>query len=183
VIDGDLARLRSLLDTLPAAGLPRRVLNVGCGAFPCAQMLHDARPGWALFGLDVDGTALRRALRAEVMPHLVQADAAHLPDMLRTQFGLILVRHPDLHQSPASWDRILPVLPGMLAPGGALLVTLYNPEEAARLRAVMPAPRVPDPATLAPVDLAGHDRLAFVFEAAKITPLVDSRQMGTAWTG
>jgi SAM-dependent methyltransferase len=158
-----LARLRSILAQLPLADLPPRLLNVGCGVFPSARLVRDVLPAWALYGLDLDGTALRRARRDTPSLRLVQADAKDLPGLLRARFGLVVVRHPDVHRRPA-WCRIVPRLPALLAPGGLLLITLYAPEEVDTVRALnLPPARLLDESALAPSALAGHDRYALVF--------------------
>lgn len=159
-----MARLRSVLDQLPAQGVPPRVLSVGCGAYPSARTLHGARPGWALWGLDRDGIALRAARGGMPGLRLVQADAIHLPGLLRAQFGLVLVRHPDLHRNRAAWGRIIPALGALVAPGGALVITLYTAEEVDILRGlVLPAPLPLDESALAPVPLGGQDRYAHAY--------------------
>lgn len=160
-----LARLRSILTQLPLAGLPPRLLSVGCGAYPSAHLLWDLLPGWALYGLDLDGAAQRRARRDAPFLRLVQADANVLTGLLRTRFGLVLVRHPDVYRRP-TWCRIIPRLPGLLAPGGTLLITLYTPEEVEAVLALdLPPACLPDESMLAAPDLAGRDRYALVFRS------------------
>ena len=159
---GDLARLRSVLDWLPVAPLPPRALNVGCGTFACARTLHDARPAWRLVGVDIDGDALRQARHHAPWLELIQADARRLPLPREMAFGLILVRHPDLFRQPAAWSAIIPALPARLAPGGALLITVYTTDEA---RLVLGLPLIPAPIVLnnhglPPADLVGRDRVA-----------------------
>jgi trans-aconitate methyltransferase len=158
-----LARLRSVLAQLPLAGLPPYLLDVGCGRYPSARLLRDVLPAWALYGLDLDREALRRARRDAPFLRLVQADANTLPGLLRARFGLVLVRHPDLYRQ-AAWCRIIPRLPALLVPGGCLLVTLYAPEEveALRLLDLPPACWLDEPA-LAPPDLVGQDRYVLMF--------------------
>lgn len=160
-----LARLRSILAQLPLAGLPLRLLNVGCGAYPSARLLQDALPAWALYGLDLDGNDLRRARRHAPAMRLVQADAVDLPGLLRAQFGLVLVRHPDVHLR-AAWCQIIPRLPALLAPEGFLLITLYAAEEVETVRTLdLPHTCPLDESALAPPDLAGRDRHALVFRS------------------
>ncbi len=152
------ARLSSALARLPLDDLPPRVLDVGCGAYPAAQTLCTALPGWTLYGTDIDGDALRRARRPDL--HLFQADARDLP--LRALFGVVMVRHPDLYRSFSTWAHIMPSLPAYLAPGGVLLITLYAPEEVELVRALSLPPSYPLNA-LAPADLAGHDRYVLAY--------------------
>jgi len=161
-----LARLRSILAQLPLAGLTPRLLNVGCGMYPSVHLLWDMLPGWALYGLDLDGEALRHARRDAPFLRLVRADANALPGMLRARFGLVLVRHPDVHRR-ATWCRIIPCLTGLLVPGGYLLITLYAPEEVETVLALDLPPACPlDESALAAPDLAGRDRHALVFRSS-----------------
>ncbi len=160
------SRLRSILEQLPMAALPPRLLNVGCGEWEEAATLRQMLPGWTFYGIDLDSAALRRALQSDPRLRLVQGDAIHIPGLLRASFGLILVRHPDLFRRTA-WRRILPALPHQLAPGGYLLITLYAPEEAEHIRAVPLPPLTPlDGRALAAPDLAGHDRFPLLYGAA-----------------
>jgi SAM-dependent methyltransferase len=160
-----LARLRSILAQLPLADLPPRLINVGCGVYQSARPVRDALSTWALYGLDLDGDALRRARRDTPSLRLVQANAKDLPGLLQARFGLVLVRHPDVHRR-AAWCRIIPRLPALLAPGGFLLITLYAPEEVDAVRALDLPPACPlDESALAPPDLAGRDRYGLVFRS------------------
>ncbi len=163
------ARLRSVLRLLPAERLPPRLLNVGCGPFPAARTLHGARADWTLWGLDRDGHALRIARRAhsDLPLVLVRADARTLPGLLRGTFGLVIIRHPDLHRRRA-WQAILPRLGELVAPGGALLVTLYAAAEADLLPTrTLPSLLPLDEAALAPVALDGWDRYVFAYNVIK----------------
>jgi SAM-dependent methyltransferase len=152
------ARLQSALAQLPLDDLPPRVLNVGCGEYPSAHILAEALPGWTLYGVDIDGDALRRADRPDL--HLIQADARCLP--LRVSFGLVLVRHPDLYRSYTAWAQIMPSLVAHLAPDGLLLITLYAPEEVELIRALS-LPPVYALDGLAFADVAGHDRYVLAY--------------------
>jgi trans-aconitate methyltransferase len=138
------------------------LLDVGCGEYPSAETLRDRLPEWALYGIDLDRDALRRARTHFPDLRLVQADARHLPALLHTTFGLILVRHPDLFRRRAAWSRIIPTLPDLIAPGGALLITLYAPEEVELIRALR-LPPVYALNGLASADFAGHDRYVLAF--------------------
>jgi SAM-dependent methyltransferase len=158
------ARLRSILAQLPLRGLPARALDVGCGAFPSAEALRETLPGWTIYGLDRDGEALRRARQEAPFLRLIRADARDLPGLLRATFGLIVVRHPDLFRYRAAWSQIIAALPGLLAPGGALLIALHAPEEVEIVRALDLPPALPlDDFALPPADLAGHDRFALAY--------------------
>jgi hypothetical protein len=154
-----LDRLQSLVIQLPLAELPPRLLEVGCGDDPVSV------PGWTCYGLDLDGAALRRARH----PRLIQADARHLPELLHTHFGMILIRHPDLFRHRAAWGDVIPRLPALLVPGGLLLITVYAPEEVEIVWALDLPPIYPlDPGSLVPCDLAGHDRFALATRTATI---------------
>jgi SAM-dependent methyltransferase len=158
-----LARLHSLLRQLPLAS-GSRVLSVGCGIFPSSLTIRTTLPGWTLYGLDLDGEALRRAHQRDPGLHLIQADASHLPGLLHTRFDLILARHPDIFRHERAWKRILCALPDMLVPGGSLLITLYAPEEANLVRTLpLPQPYPLDPEKLSSVDLAGRDRFPLAY--------------------
>lgn len=160
---GNLTRLRSVVSALSTANLPPRLLSVGCGVYPCAATLHGARPGWTLWGIDRDGAALREARRRDPLLRLVQADVRTLPGLLVGGFGLVLVRHPDLFRS-AGWAVVLPGLRGLVAPGGALVITLYALDEAEMVRrlGLVGSDPAGDEAAFAPVDMAGHDRYVVV---------------------
>jgi SAM-dependent methyltransferase len=171
-----LPRLRSVIDRLPIARLPPRLLNVGCGAFPSAGVLRAALPGWTMTGVDLDRQALRTAAirrtaarqrsDADQPPgrlHLVQADAAALPLQRSARFGLVLVRHPDVFRRRA-WAEIIPRLPERLVPGGLLVIMVYAPEEVRLIRALPLSRDFPlDEDDLSPPDLAGRDRFVLVF--------------------
>jgi hypothetical protein len=165
-----LPRLRAVLTHLPLNGVPPRLLDAGCGDFPSMHTLRAALPGWMIMGLDRDGLALRRAHRAlQANPdpalHLIQADVRALPVAYRASFGLIMIRHPDLFRNRAVWEQTIPALPGLLAPGGVLLITLYAPEEAEAVSAFkLPVPLTGfDNGLLPRVDLAGQDRFVKVY--------------------
>src|SRR5512133_1505956 len=65
-----LARLHSLLRQLPLAS-GKNVLSVGCGVFPASLTIRTTLPGWTLYGLDLDGDALRRARQRDPGLHLI----------------------------------------------------------------------------------------------------------------
>ncbi len=153
------SRLRSVLTQFPTEGLPPRVLNVGCGDYPAAAALRQAREGWTLYGLDRDEAALRRARQSDPALRLVCADARDAPRIFRARFGLVLVRHPDIFRDKAMWAVALPRLLALLAAGGVLLITCYTAEESALLAALeLPPALALDEDALAPPNLAGHDR-------------------------
>ena len=160
------SRLRSALAQFPIADLPPRALNVGCGEFPAAAVLRQARPGWTLYGLDRDEVALHRAHRDDPALRLVCADARDTPYILRARFGLVLVRHPDIFRDRAVWAVALPRLITLLAAGGTLLITCYTAEESALIAALdLPPALALDEDALAPPNLAGHDRYIHAYSA------------------
>ena len=166
VLPDELCRLQSVLLQLPGDSSCPSVLDVGCGLFCSKMTIRSARPDWTLFGLDIDGPALRQARCRAPWLRLVQADAACLPRLLQTRFGLILVRHPDLFRHRATWTRIITRLPALLAPGGFLLLTLYALEEVELVRAFdLPPAYLLDEPALSPVSLAGFDRCPLAYRA------------------
>ena len=168
-------RLASILGHLPPITRPR-ALNVGCGTYPSAHTLRRKHPAWALYGLDPDPVALRVARQSDAALRLIHADALHLPGLLRTRFGLILVRHPDLFRSREVWRTIMGRLPALLAPDGVLLVTVYAPAEVDLLHTFrLPAPLPLRDQHLAPVNLAGQDRYAFAWPARSFPSAINAR--------
>ncbi len=162
------SRLRSVLSQFPAAGLPPCVLNVGCGDFPAATALRQARPGWMLYGLDRDEAALHRAQQADPALRLVCADARDAPSIFHMHFGLVLVRHPDIFRDRAMWAVALPRLITLLATGGVLLITCYTAEESALISALdLPPVLSLDESALAQPNLAGHDRYLHAYPAPR----------------
>lgn len=169
MISGPSPRLSSILACLPLPGSAPSALEVGCGAFPAARGLAGVLPGWAFYGIDCDGAALRYARCDAPLLCLVQADARGLPGLFHACFGLILVRHPDVFHASAAWCAILPALPGLLAPGGVLLITLYAPEEVELITSFgLPPFHRLDESLLVPADLSGRDRFALIYRDVTI---------------
>lgn len=159
-----LDRLRSVFDQLPLDGLPRRLLNVGCGDYPSLPIVTDTLPAWTSLGLDLDLPALRRAARRLPRPPVVQADAARLPFARNASFGLIMVRHPDVFRRRTAWSRLLPTLAGRLAPNGLLVITVFTGGEVALIRRLPLPPHLAlNETALASPDVAGHDRFVLAF--------------------
>ncbi|MBN1681237.1 MAG: class I SAM-dependent methyltransferase [Anaerolineae bacterium] len=157
-------RLVSILAQISLPAAPRTVLNIGCGVFPASRALDAVLPGWTCTGIDLDFYALRRARQAAPGLHPVCADATYLPGLFHTRFALILIRHPDVFQHRKTWSRVIPILPNIIAPGGAALITLYTPEEVSLVYTMAPNTIQPvDEQCLARVTLTGHDRYPLIY--------------------
>jgi SAM-dependent methyltransferase len=173
----DPARLRSILKQVPQ---PKRVLELGCG--DCCEVPLVSNPGAFYIGLDLDHGALRRAggiLQANLYPsdnhneaisqcrfHLIQADIVYLP--FRTQFDLILVRHPDVDRHRGDWELIFTGIAHLLTESGTLILTTYSVPELELISTwlaetgsiCMPL----DTGQLAEPDLVGRDRFVSVHQ-------------------
>lgn len=112
---------------------PRRVLSVGCGTCEEGEALVQALGGpqaLQLVGVDLDETAIEEARRRLPIGTFLCADAARLPTRWRGSFDLVLVRRPDLLAQPQRWREVLAALPGLLGPGGQLILTFAGHAEA-----------------------------------------------------
>lgn len=110
------ALVRQVTETLPAGF---RVLEVGCGTGNVLQVIEQACPRGLVVGMDLYAEGLRFA-RRRTSCLLVQGDIHKLP--FRSPFDVIgafdVLEHlPDDH-------RVLRDLRAILAPGGALLLTV-----------------------------------------------------------
>ena len=126
----------ALIEYAPAAtvgplGRPR-ALDVGCGEGADAIWL--ASQGWQVVAVDWAGVALDRAraaaLDAGVDVGFVESDVTD-PDLLEdlTADGLFdLVTVAYLHPEPEDRAPVYSALPGLVAPGGHLLVIAHDPE-------------------------------------------------------
>ena len=165
----ELARLAAALAAL-TAGMPppRRILDVGCGAFASAAMLDTLFPGALVCGLDRDWGALQFAPTRRV----ILADGARLPFAPTPGFDLILVRHPDVDRRWEGWQRVGAALGACLAAEGRIVVSCYSPHEADALRVVLLRVGLEllplDQKILPPANLAGQDRV--VLGLARATP-------------
>jgi SAM-dependent methyltransferase len=95
-----------------------RVLEVGCGTGSALRALERACPGGSVLGMDLFGEGLRHARRRG--GRLVQADLHHPPFAARFD----LVGLFDVVEHLADDVRVLRDLAELLAPGGALLLTV-----------------------------------------------------------
>jgi 2-polyprenyl-3-methyl-5-hydroxy-6-metoxy-1,4-benzoquinol methylase len=115
---------------IPAPGA--RALDVGCGEG--ADALWLAGQGWQVTAVDWAGVALERvrsrAAQAGLAMAVVQGDAtdpAFLASLSPTgRFDLITLGY--LHPEPEDRSRTYAHLPGLLEPGGHLLVVTHDPE-------------------------------------------------------
>ncbi len=129
-----LERFAALLRLLPADAV-RSVLEPGCGVFESAPFLRAAFPYALLIGVDRDRYAIGAHARQSAAI-LIEADIRALP--FRAAFDLIVIRHPDVHRSRASWEALIRSLSRWIASGGYVLVTTFTLEEHERVRAWLP---------------------------------------------
>ncbi len=114
----------------PAPG--STALDLGCGEGADALWLADQ--GWTVTGVDWAGAALKsaraQAARAGSSARFVEgdvADAAWLATLTPSgMFDLVTVAF--LHPEPEDRGRMFGHLPGLVAPGGHLLVVSHDPE-------------------------------------------------------
>jgi hypothetical protein len=184
----DSARLRSILRQVPQ---PQQVLELGCG--DCCEVPLVSIPGAFYIGLDLDHGALRRAgrtLQANLYPsgnhnvaisqckfHLIQADIVYLP--FRTQFDLILVRHPDVDRHRGDWELIVTGMAHLLTTPGTMIVTTYSVSELELISTWLAETgliRMPlDTGQLAAPDLVGRDGFVIVYQKLQCdVPQADS---------
>lgn len=112
---------------------PLRVLSVGCGTCPEAELLASALGGpeaLELMGIDLDEVAVQEARRRLPWAAFVCADAATPPVHWHRAFDLVLVRRPDLLAQPQRWQLVLRVLPALLTPEGRVALTCLGEGEA-----------------------------------------------------
>lgn len=142
-------RLLGLIKQLPIdAHTTPRLLNIGCGAFVEAPALEQMLPHWTIIGLDIVPLKQKPVVQ-------IQADGLRLP--FNCEFGLILIRHPDVAKYPERWKAIFENLSPYL--NGALLITTYTIDEADFVRRRVKLPRLMlYESKLSPVNLAGQDK-------------------------
>ena len=145
------SRFAALLDQLTLPEIPRRTLSIGCGAFTEYALLHQRWRGWLHLGIDWDREALRTAPQETV----IVADAQQLP--FACDFGLILIRHPDVIKCPHNWTAIIQQAPRFLAHEGVLLITTYSLQEWDFVQRIIKLQTI-DTANLPPIDLVGRDK-------------------------
>lgn len=120
----------------PAAGPARTALDVGCGEG--ADALWLAAQGWDVVGVDWAGVALDRARQAAAESGLevrfVEGDAtdgAFLSALSPAgTFDLVTVGF--MHPEPEDRAEVFAHLPGLVAPGGHLVVLTHDPEHGTR---------------------------------------------------
>ena len=108
--------LAAVLERLPAT---TSILEVGCGTGNVLRVLESVSQGRPLIGMDLFLEGLQFA-RTRVSCPLVQAGISRPP--FSTQFGLIGLF--DVLEHLPNDDRVLRDLRAMLAPGGALVLTV-----------------------------------------------------------
>ncbi|MHB8627946.1 MAG: class I SAM-dependent methyltransferase [Aggregatilineales bacterium] len=159
----NLTRFAGVLRLLPAPAVPL-VLDLGCGTARCALAIQERWPGVGIVGLDRDRAALKH--RPNVVAP-VQADLCAMPVPM-SRFGLIVIRHPDVHRAPERWQAAIRAAPQLLCVGGLLLVTCYSLSELDQIRRWLADSRTELPSAAQPFafthksltspDGVGHDR-------------------------
>lgn len=124
----------ALVAHVPAPG--GRALDLGCGEG--ADALWLASQGWDVVGVDWAGVALDRARRAAAESgldvHFVEGDATDesLLSSLSPTGTFDLVTVGFMHPEPAERAEVFAHLPGLVAPGGYLVVLAHDPEHGTR---------------------------------------------------
>ena len=127
----DTTRLASILAQLDG---PRKVLELGCGAFAGALKIYSRGSEMFLLGMDRDPQRLSQAHPQVPDAWFLQADITSLPLSLTYRFDLVVVRHPDIDRDPGEWRSSLAAAPGFLATSGWLVVTTYSAAELEQIR-------------------------------------------------
>jgi SAM-dependent methyltransferase len=154
-----------------APALPRpgaRALDLGCGEG--ADALWLAAQGWRVTGVDWSDVALARARAAAASAGLPATfavgditDPAWLATLSETgTFDLVTLAF--LHPEPEDRARFYAPLPGLVAPGGHLLVIAHDPDHGAR---GLPGP--PPHRLLGVDDILGALALADTFSVVAAT--------------
>jgi hypothetical protein len=125
--------------------------------------------GALYIGVDIDLAALRRTARQQQTFWPIQADITCLP--LRSQFDLILVRHPDADRHRRVWERAFAGMEHLLTSAGIVIATTYSVAEMETIDGWLAATaliRLPlDTARLADTDLIGRDRFVIAYQRIK----------------
>jgi SAM-dependent methyltransferase len=151
----NLLRFAEVLKQLPPLPV-LRVLDLGCGAARCALAIRGRWPGATIFGVDWMVTDVQKRVPTFGS---IQADLRALP-LRRGQFGLVVIRHPNVDQVPETWKTAIQSVPNIVCEDGLLLVTCYNLAELERVRFWLSGQteiRV-SPERLTQPDGVGHDR-------------------------
>ena len=108
------ARLDAALGgTLPASG---RAIDIGCGKGGFLRMLGERRPGWELYGLELDDRNLEPLRTIPRFQELMTGDV----DTFTGSFDLISMVHALEHLTAPR--RTLGKLRGNISPGGVLFI-------------------------------------------------------------
>jgi SAM-dependent methyltransferase len=133
---------------------------LGCGAWENSVCLSQLYPDALIIGLDYDFRALRTAQGIRIL-----GDIQHIP-FAGGQFDLILIRHPDVHRHPSSWQHALSASEDALRIGGRLVITVYSAAEYALIQKwrppILTECAVPIAALTAP-DGVGRDRFVLLY--------------------
>ena len=152
-----LTRFTGILCQLPVLPVPR-VLDLGCGTARCAVAIQRRWPEVRFYGLDWVTTNVQKNIPSAAV---IQGDLRALP-LRRQQFGLVVIRHPDVDCAPQGWQSALHIIPELLSEDGLLLVTCYSLAELDRIRGWL-ANRCEihiSSVGISPPDSVKHDRYA-----------------------
>lgn len=114
------------LCALLGAWVPRRALEIGCGAAANLALLKQQHPGCHTTGIEIDPSAAERALRSGAADIVKVGDVRDplVIDLPRGQFDLLILSHVLEHfEDPA---QVLHRALGWLSDGGRILVALPN---------------------------------------------------------
>jgi malonyl-CoA O-methyltransferase len=119
-----------LLQRVPA-GLPIRMLDLGCGTGYCAAKMHQQFPAAELVAIDLAMPMLGLAAGAVPAASLVCADAQDLP-LTGSTFDLVVSSLA--MQWCADPQPVLQELGRVLKPGGTVLISTFGPDSLDTLR-------------------------------------------------
>src|SRR5579864_132780 len=103
----------------------------------CALAIQLRWPEARIFGLDRTVAGIQKQHLTGIV---IQGDLRTLP-LRRRQFGLVVIRHPDVDRASESWQNAVRTVPDLLCESGLLLVTCYSLAELDRIRSWLPDER------------------------------------------